>query len=106
MASALPYQLAHGTVGVPLAFPTKSGARCGHYEAVTTPSGHNGYRFVRDPNAVCGLPVKNAASAIAVCQANPTACANVPLPAGYQQIGTQAVTGRTPNELYGNVAIR
>ncbi len=106
MASALAYQLGHGTVGVPLAFPTKTGARCGHYEAVTTPSGKQGYRFVRDPNAICGLPTKNPSAAIAVCQANPQACQNATLPAGYQQVGTTTVTGRTPSELYGNTQIR
>ncbi len=106
MASALAYQLGHGTVGVPLAFPTKTGPRCGHYEQVTTPSGHQGYRFVRDPNAVCGLPTKNASSLVAACTTNPAACQNATLPPGYQQIGTTAITGRTPSELYGNVAIR
>lgn len=106
MASALPYQLAHGTVGVPLSFPTKTGPRCGHYETVTTPSGHPGYRFVRDPNAVCGLMTKSPSAAIAVCSTNPAACANVPLPPGYQQVGSTMIGGRTPSETFGNVAIR
>lgn len=106
MPSALPFQLAHGTVGVPVSFPTKTGPRCGHYEKVTTPSGNQGFRFVRDPNAVCGLPTKSVAGAIAVCSTNPSACANVPLPAGYQQVGSTMVGGRTPSETYGNVAIR
>ena len=106
MSSALPYQIAHGTVGLPLIIPTKGGSRCGHYTPVTTPSGRNGFRLVRDPNAVCGLPTKSVAGAVQACTANPTLCANVPLPAGWQQVGTTAITGRTPSEVYGNIAIR
>jgi hypothetical protein len=104
MPSALPYQISHGTVGVPLIIPTKSGNRCGHYTPVTTPSGAQGYRLVRDPNAVCGLPTKTAN--VQVCVANPSACANVPLPPGWQQVGQTAITGRTPGERLGSVAIR
>jgi hypothetical protein len=104
MASAAGYQLSHNTLGVPLAFPTKTGPRCGHYEQVTTPTGHPGLRFVRDPNAVCGLPTKKAN--VDVCLATPSACSNIPLPAGWSQIGTTPITGRTPSEMYGNVQIR
>lgn len=104
MSSALPYQIAHGSVGVPLAITTKTGARCGHYVSITTPTGRSGYRFVRDPNAVCGLPT--AKPNIGACQANPSACASIPLPPGWSQIGTQSITGRSPSELFGNVAIR
>ncbi|MDE2040628.1 MAG: hypothetical protein KGJ45_11530 [Elusimicrobia bacterium] len=104
MSSALAYQIAHGTVGVPLAFPTKTGPRCGHYVQVTTPTGHQGFRFVRDPNTVCGLPSKKAD--ITPCLSNPQACANAQLPPGWQQVGQAAITGRTPAESYGGVAIR
>jgi len=106
MASALAYQLGHGTVGLPLIIPTKTGARCGHYQPVTTPSGRSGYRLVRDPNAVCGLPTKNVSGIVAACSASPQLCANVPLPAGWQQVGQTAVSGRTPSEYYGGIAIR
>ena len=104
MPSALGYQLAHGTVGVPLAFPTKNGARCGHYVAVTTPTGKQGYRFVRDENAVCGLPTAKAN--VAACVSQPSLCANVPLPSGWMQVGQTGITGRTPSELLGTQRLR
>ena len=104
MSSALAYQIAHGTVGVPLAFSTKTGPRCGHYVQVSTPTGKQGFRFLRDPNSVCGLPSKSVN--VQVCMANPAACNNVPLPAGWQQVGSTSITGRTPGELMGNVTIR
>lgn len=104
MSSALAYQIAHGTVGVPLSFPTKTGPRCGHYTPVTTPSGRQGFRFVRDPNSLCGLPSKTVN--IAICQQNPQACANVPLPQGWSQVGQGPVSGRTPSESYGGVVVR
>ncbi len=103
MASALPFQIAHGTVGVPLVIPTKVGNRCGHYEQVTTPSGKQGFRLVRDPNALCGLPTRKANAAI--CVANPQACANVPLPPGWTQVGTAKVMGATPSETYQGALI-
>lgn len=106
MASALPYQISHGTVGVPLVIPTKSGSRCGHYAAVTTPTGKAGYRFIRDPNSICGLPT--AKPNVAGCTANPSSCATVPLPSGWSQVGTQAVTGWTragSQETYGNAQV-
>ena len=104
MSSALPYQISHGTVGVPVSFPTKTGTRCGHYVSITTSSGKAGYRFLRDPNAVCGLPTAKAN--VAACAASPSSCAAIPLPTGWSQVGTQAVTGKSPSELYGNVTIR
>jgi hypothetical protein len=108
MASAiLAYQLGHNSLGVPVSFPTKSGPRCGHYIQVTTPSGNQGFRFVRDPNTVCGLPSRNPN--VSACAANPGPsgpCGATALPAGVTQVGTTAVTGRSPNELYGNVRIR
>jgi hypothetical protein len=107
MASALAYQLGHGTLGVPVIIPTKTGSRCGHYIQITTSTGRVGFRLIRDPNTVCGLPVKSASgAALASCVANPQLCANVPLPPGWQQVGTTPVGGRTPSETYGNVAIR
>jgi hypothetical protein len=104
MASALAYQLGHGTLGVPLAFSTRTGPRCGHYEQVTTPSGRQGFRFLRDPNAVCGLPSKKVN--VEACATNPQACANAPLPAGWSQVGRTPITGATPNETMGGVVIR
>lgn len=107
MASALAYQLGHGSLGVPLIIPTKGGSRCGHYEQVTTPSGRQGFRFVRDPNSVCGLPVKSVSGAsLAACVSNPQLCALATLPPGVSQVGTQPIAGVTPRETLGNVIIR
>ena len=105
--SALAYQLGHGTLGVPLIIPTKGGSRCGHYAQVTTSSGRQGFRFVRDPNSVCGLPTKSVSGeALAACVANPQLCAMATLPPGVQQVGSTAISGRTPSEMMGNVVIR
>ncbi|MGC2411108.1 MAG: hypothetical protein WA459_00195 [Stellaceae bacterium] len=107
MPSALAYQLGHGSLGVPLIIPTKTGNRCGHYIQITTASGRAGFRLIRDPNTVCGLPVKSVSGgALTACINSPQLCANVPLPAGWQQVGTTPVSGRTPSEVYGNVQIR
>ena len=107
MASALAYQLGHGTLGVPISFPTRTGQRCGHYIQITTTSGLVGFRLVRDPNSVCGLPVKSVSGgALAACISNPNLCSTAQLPPGVTQIGSTAVTGRTPSETLGNVVIR
>ena len=104
MASALPYQISHGTVGIPLAFNTATGPRCGHYVAVRTPTGKQGYAFRRDPNAICGLPTKGGRNA-ALCTANPQACANIPLPNGYQEVGQTKIMGSGKSETMGGRAI-
>lgn len=107
LKGALAYQLGHNTLGTPLSFPTKSGPRCGHYIQVTTISGRAGFRFVRDPNTVCGLPSQNPD--VTVCATNPGPggpCGNTALPPGVTQIGNTAISGRSPNELLGNVRIR
>lgn len=103
-SAALAYQLGHGTLGVPLSFPTKGGQRCGHYVTVTTSGGRTGFRFLRDPNTVCGLPSKNPN--VSACVANPQACSMTTLPPGWNQIGSAAIGGRTPSETLGNVIIR
>ncbi len=90
VSDAALYQLQNGTFGVPLAFPTRTGPRCGHYESVTTPSGKQGVRFLRDPNALCGLPTKK--SSVDACIANPNACPRAVLPSGWRQVGTSPVT--------------
>ncbi|MBF6571808.1 MAG: hypothetical protein IVW54_23475 [Candidatus Binataceae bacterium] len=105
--SALAYQLGHGTLGVPLIIPTKGGARCGHYVQVRTSTGGTGFAFRRDPNVVCGLPVKSVSGAsLQACVNNPQACSSATLPNGVRQVGTTPITGTTPNETMGNVAIR
>jgi hypothetical protein len=107
LKGALAFQLGHNSLGVPLQFMTKGGLRCGHYIQITTTSGRAGFRFVRDPNTVCGLPSQNPD--VSVCASNPGPggpCGNTALPPGVTQIGTTGVTGRSPNELLGNVRIR
>jgi len=106
MARALAYNLTHGTAGLPVTIPTKGGSQCGHYTRCPACSGRSGYRLVRDPNAICGLTTKSVSGAVQACTANPSLCANVPLPAGWSQVGTTGITGRTPSEVYGNIAIR
>ena len=104
MASALGYQIGTGTVGIPLAFPTKGGMRCGHYVPVRSSTGRQAYAFRRDPNSVCGLPTQKPN--VAACAQNPALCRNQPLPAGWTPVGQARITGVGQGEQLGGVAIR
>lgn len=95
MSSALLYVVQNGLLNQPLSFPTKTGQRCGHYEQVTTPSGSTGYRFYRDPNAFCGLPVAKSTN-VAACGPNGASCARAPLPAGWTVAGQQRIAEAHP----------